>query len=365
MYPNKYSSSDQVFVKMLVDEFVRQGHECVVVCPFNTLHYRHLSKGEYSYKVGDSEVRVVCPNYLSASNLVIAGLDVSEYLHKYAIDKALRKMNFTPDVIYCHFWKQGYKAFNYAKKHNIPLAVATGECEILINNNNGELSEFTDYVKAVICVSTKNKEESIEKKLTIEDKCAVIPNSINNDLFKLLDKDSCRRTLGLPKDKFIIAFVGWFANRKGSKRVSEAISRIESNDVYSLFIGSGDDIPSCENVLHMGKVDHDKLPVYLNAADAFVLPTLQEGCCNAVVEAMACGLPIISSNLPFNRDVLTKENSIMVDPMDIDAISEAIVTLKNNTRLRNSMSEATVESAKALTITERARKIVSFIQSKI
>ncbi len=365
MYPNKYSSSDQVFVKMLVDEFARQGHKCVVVCPFNTLHYRHVSKGSYSYSVGTNEVRVVCPNYISASNIKFCSFNVSDFLHKHAINKALKKMKFTPDIIYCHFWKQGLKAYPFARKNKIPLFVASGECEIFVNNKTGDISDFTDYVKGVICVSTKNKEESIEKKLTIPEKCYVVPNSINNNLFKVMDKEKCRVDLGLPKDKFIIAFVGWFANRKGSKRVSDAISRIDKNDVYSLFIGSGIDLPKCNNVLFTGKVNHDILPKFLNAADAFVLPTLQEGCCNAIIEAMACGLPIISSNLPFNWDVLNERNSIMIDPMSIDEIQKAITTLRDDVKLRNEMSISSQESAKELTIGERAKKIINFIESQI
>ena len=365
LYPNKYSSSDQVFVKMLVDEFARQGHDCVVVSPFNTLHYRHISKESYYYEIEGNKVKVICPNYLSVSNIRIGKYNVSEFLHKHAIERALNRLDFKPDVIYCHFWKQGYKSYNYAKKHNIPLVIASGECDLHINNNDGKLNSFVEYVKAVVCVSTKNRDESIDYKLTSEDKCAVFPNSIDENLFKLLDKEDCRKKLGLPQGKFIVAFVGWFANRKGSKRVSDAISRIKTNDVYSLFIGSGNDLPECNNVLFTGKVDHDQLPLFLNAADAFVLPTLQEGCCNAIIEAMACGLPIVSSNLPFNWDVLNSKNSIMIDPMDIDAISEAIIQLKNNNAYRESIRNAVINSAKGLTIKERAKNIIAFIQDKI
>lgn len=110
---------------------------------------------------------------------------------------------------------------------------------------------------------------------------------------------------------------------------------------------------------------HDDVPLYLNAADVFVLPTLQEGCCNAVVEAMACGLPIISSNLPFNWDVLNLDNSIMVDPLNVEEIKQAIIKLRDDVQLRLAMSCAALEKAKELTIQERAAKILSFIQSRM
>lgn len=364
-YPSKYCSADFVFVKMLVDEFAKLGHECVVLSPFSIVHHKTLFKDNKCYSVGGNIVRVIRPNYISTSDLTIGKVYVSNYLHKLAARKALRSLDFKPDVVYCHFWKQGIEAFPYAKGHNLPLFVASGECEIFEDNRDGHLNDFSDYVKGVICVSTKNKDESLALKLTTSEKCFVVPNSIDNDLFKILDKEECRKELGLPLNVFIVAFVGWFENRKGSLRVSSAISSIGEDNVYSLFIGEGSESPECKNILFKGKVKHNLLPKYLNAADVFVLPTLQEGCCNAIIEAMACGLPIISSNLPFNWDVLNAENSIMIAPESISDIKDAIVKLRDDSELRLTMSNASLKIAQGLTINKRAQTIVKFMQSKL
>lgn len=363
-YPSKYCNSDFVFVKMLVDEMAKLGHECVVLTPFSVSRYKTLSLGKEEYFVEDKKVQVVRPNYISTSSLTIGNVYVSNFLHKLAVRRGLRNIDFVPDVVYCHFWKQGIEAYPFARKHNIPLFVATGECEIFEDNRDGHLQDFCDYVRGVVCVSTKNKDESVYLKLTTSDKCCVVPNSIDNSLFKKLDKSECRKKLGLPQDKFIVAFVGWFENRKGSLRVSEAISSIPENDVYSLFIGAGSENPGCDNILFKGKVNHEDVPIYLNAADVFVLPTLQEGCCNAVVEAMACGLPIISSNLPFNWDVLDSENSIMINPDNVEEIRDAIIKLRDNVALRESMSMASLKTAQHLTLRERAKRILKFIEDR-
>lgn len=366
-YPSKHSNSDYVFVKNLVDEFARQGHDCCVISPFNCLHYRGVESSRHQYVINNRTIRIFRPAYLSFTNKCFLKY-ISNRNYILAVSKAFSMMDrsgFKPDVIYCHFWSSGISGYSYAKFKNIPLFVASGESCISMNNTDGYLTDFCNYVKGVICVSSKNRDESVTRKLTLPEKCIVAPNAVNDTVFRKLDKVDCRKQLNLPQDKFIIAFVGWFIERKGPNRVAKAINIIESNDVYALFVGSGEQQPECKNILFEGKVPNVELPIYLNAADVFVLPTLHEGCCNAIVEAMSCGLPIISSNLPFNWDVLNERNSIMIDPNDIEEIKNAIVTLKNNDSLRQSMSDAALESAANLTIDKRARGILEFMQNKI
>lgn len=118
-------------------------------------------------------------------------------------------------------------------------------------------------------------------------------------------------------------------------------------------------------MLFDGRLLQQDIPVYLNAADVFVLPTLAEGCCNAIIEAMACGLPIISSNLPFNWDVLNDKNSILIDPNNIKQIADAIQRLRDCPELRFKMSEEALKTARELTIDKRAMRIIEFINNKI
>lgn len=141
---------------------------------------------------------------------------------------------------------------------------------------------------------------------------------------------------------------------------------ITGRQVFSIFVGEeGDCKPSCENILYCGKVKHEELPFYLNAADAFVLPTLKEGCCNAIVEAMACGLPIISSDMDFNDGLLDERNAIRVDPMDVEALAQAIVRLRDDEMLRRQMGAESLRRAQSLRIADRAAAILQFITAKM
>src|SRR5699024_5669445 len=99
--------------------------------------------------------------------------------------------------------------------------------------------------------------------------------------------------------------------------------------------------------------------------DVFLLPTLAEGCSNAIVEAIACGLPIISSDLPFNDDILDKNNSIRINPLDISEIKSAIIELCNDSEKRESMSESSVKKSKDLTLNKRTKDIIKFMNTQI
>ena len=97
----------------------------------------------------------------------------------------------------------------------------------------------------------------------------------------------------------------------------------------------------------------------------FCLPTLNEGCSNAIVEAIACGLPIISSNLPFNDDILDSSNALLVNPESVDDIASAIKQLMDNSDLRQKLAEGSKEKAKSLRIEFRAKKIIEFINRQM
>ena len=361
-YPDR-EKSNYAFVKQLVDEFARQGNHCYVIAPYSTTN----NKGRYEEKeqVG-SNVTIYRPNHLSLSTLRIGKFSPSEFFRQRAIKRALQWLPVKPDVVYCHFWECALEGYVYAKENQIPLFVASGESNIstLLKNKNIP-SGLKDYVSGVICVSTKNKEESISLGLTTEEKCFVKPNAVNSELFRQLDKVTCRKKLGLPQDAFIISFVGSFIERKGANRVAAAIKSLSGAPVYSIFAGRGNVEPDCENILFKGSLRHEDIPEYLNASDVFVLPTLAEGCCNAIVEAMACGLPIISSNRPFNWDVLNDSNSIMIDPENIQEIANAIRVIRDDPAKRTVLSRGALETAANLTIKQRAESIAKFMESKI
>lgn len=359
-YPDGKKSA-YPFVKQLVDEWANEGHECTVLATFSVTQNKRSTPFKSRKKfINGGSVTIIRPNIITLSDWKIFGFKPSDYLHKKGIERGLKELERKPDIIYCHFWFTAKDVIDYAEKNSIPCYVASGESEIA-RFLKGIDTSYTKKVSGVVCVSSKNMEESIELGLTTKEKCKVFPNAVNANLFHKKNKKECREKLGFPQDAFIVIYVGNYTERKGPKRVVAALKGISPSNVYSIFIGFGDYKPQVDNMLFEGRLLHEQIPIYLNAADVFVLPTLKEGCCNAVVEAMACGLPIISSDLSFNWDVLNETNSILIDPQDIEQIRDSIIKLRDDSALREKLANGALRKAESLTIDQRAKEIMKFI----
>jgi len=372
-YPSKVHSN-YVFVQQLCDALADLGIRITVIAPQSVtkaLFGRKILEARRSTSFNDNnKIEIYRPYSITISNISGSLKKILENLREFVICNIIDRMESKPDILYGHFWHNGYAVFKAAKRYKLPLFVASGESEIQLHKHysSRELIEFTKYVRGVVCVSTKNKVESIKNGLTTEERCTVIPNAFNKNKFFLKDKYELRKKFGYRNDAFIVAFTGAFIHRKGAKRISDAITYLNDIMIQSIFIGGGIIQPGCEpdcdGILFKGKLPHDEIVDYLNCADVFVLPTLSEGSNNAIIEAMACGLPIISSDRSFNHDILNATNSILIDPMDIQQIANAIQYLKDNPEVRNRLAKKALIASQKLDISERALKIKKFIEQK-
>ncbi len=362
----------QTFVEQLVIALSKRGIKVSVIAPFRIIkHYLrhtelHTKKREIIIK-GGTPITVIRPRYITLGGRFEK---FNLWNAQRAVCMAAEQLEEKPDVCYGHFWHWAYSLFPYAKKHNIPLFANTSETPIMLTDVHpaDEMKDFVSFVRGVVCGSSFCRDNSIERKLTTKNNCLIAPNAIDSKLFFQNDRSELRKKYGFSLDDFIIAYTGWYSPQKGTNRLSEAITQLNDKSIKSFFIGDSrgeDATPTCHGILHKGRLPHEEIPKWLSMADIFVLPTLAEGSSNAIVEALACGLPVVSSNLPFNWDVLNESNSIMVDPMNVDKIAAAIKTLKDDKQKREEMSKAALATAAELTIDKRAEKIIRFIESRI
>lgn len=373
-YPNMIDKYRNVFFRNLIYSIADRGCKCTVIMPLSVTHYKRKAFS-VPYEVDDltpngNHVRVLFPKCVTYSAKKIGNWNtgrMSERSFQKAAVRAASGLNDQFDCVYGHFFLEGgLAAAAVGRKLNIPSFIAYGECsyETEVEFSYGTIkAEELESLRGIITVSTDNSNELKKRKVFDGFPKLLAPNGIDSELFHTMDKTECRKKLKIQENQFVVGFVGGFIERKGTLRLLEAINQIDG--VYGAFAGKGEEKPEGEKVVLCDAMEHERVPVLLNAVDVFVLPTLAEGCCNAVIEAMACGLPVISSDLPFNHDILNETNSILIDPMNIDEIRDAIISIKNDEELRKRLSRGALETAKQLTIEGRTDNILQFIDNSI
>ena len=365
----------QPFVEQLVNTFIDMGVLCDVVVP-RSLTNSLIRKSPLPPKVyravtyKNNEYNVYFPRYftISASDGRLGRIceRFNAAMFSRAAKKAVKRHQINCDLFYGHFFNPGgLAAAELSSIYNKPYFVACGENYLTSLNKMGSywVKKKLEKITGVVAVSTNNKNELMKCEYVNKEKVEVFVNAIDSNIFNQRNKSEMRRKYNVKEDAFVVCFVGRFVDVKGPKRLSNALSQIES--VHSVFLGTGSEYPDCDNILFCGAVSHEQVPEYLSLSDLFVLPTLAEGCCNAIIEAMACGLPIVSSDLPFNDDILDDEYSIRVDPTNIEEIRSAIIYLMENNNIRIKMAAAAAAKATEFNLGKRAENILEFMESKI
>jgi len=150
--------------------------------------------------------------------------------------------------------------------------------------------------------------EPIKKSIGLESS-VVIPCGVDFDIFKPLDKAWAREQLGLPAEKRLVLFVGRYTEyRKRFDIVQDAVAQLKT---------AGMDV----ELIVAYKETYEKVPLYMNACDAMVLPSDREGSPQVVKEAMACNLPVVSVDVGDVPDVLAGVRNCYVSPRDPASIA--------------------------------------------
>jgi len=283
-----------------------------------------------------------------------------------AAARAIRNLPEKPEALYGHFvFPSGLTSASIGKAMGIPSFLAYGEStpKLFSGVAKAEVARRLTSLAGVVAVSGENARRIVQDGYySFPERVKVFPNAVDPAKFHHMDRQMARKKLNLPQDAFIVSFVGGFIERKGVTVLSKALDEAGAS---SVFIGRGEVKPTAKNMLYCGALDHGQIPEYLTASDVFALPTLNEGCCNAIVEALAMGLPVVSSDRPFNDGLLSEENSIRIDPTDVKAVAEAIRRLKDDPALRSRLADGAKQTGAALQIGTRAAGILHFMEERL
>jgi teichuronic acid biosynthesis glycosyltransferase TuaC len=372
-YPNSVNPTELTFVRELVWAIADLGIECSVISPvpFNIELKKaiKLKKKLIEYTRNNNPVNVYFPRYLGFGQRKISGFNTAQltlWSFSNVSIKTFKNFKEMPSAVYGHFAAPaGVTASRIGRKFGVHSFFAYGESSSWSIENIGlqKAREELSSIDGVVAVSSKNKNELLRLDLIDNSKIIVCPNSVDRNHFTNRGKLASREKLNLPKDAFIVSFVGHFIERKGISILVDSINQLD--DVFGIFAGSGPLVPTGERVLFADRVSHDDLPYFYSASDIFVLPTLNEGCSNAIIEALSCEIPVISSNYSFNDDILDESNSIKVNPLSVNEIKNAIQLYKVEYLGKSIITGKFPDKSNFKSIQARAMVIVDFIHGAI
>jgi len=262
--------------------------------------------------------------------------------HFKSVNTIIKKKKIEFDLIHSHFtWSMGYVGARLKEKYDVPFIVTAHGYDIYdLPFRDEEWKEKIEYVlngaDYIITVSNSNLE--CIKKLNVETPVKVLPNGFRNDLFYPRNSNECKKTLNLPFDKKIILTVGNLVEIKGHKYLVEAIQKVAKHrkDVLCIIVGSGDLKSKLERQIRkaglkdhvklVGGRPHDEIPIWMNACDLFVLPSMNEGNPTVMFECLGCGTPFVGTKVGGIPEIITSEDyGLLCEPANPEELAKNIL----------------------------------------
>jgi glycosyltransferase involved in cell wall biosynthesis len=213
---------------------------------------------------------------------------------------------------------------------------------------------------AFVAVSNAVKADAVRHTGVNPDKVFAIHNGFDPGLFKpLLDPDqrrAARDRYNLP-DKFIL-WCGQIESRKNVSRLLRAFASIKDKVPHQLVLAGEQrwstraelqvvrELNLEQRILFPGWIQHTDLPAVYSLADLFAFPSLYEGFGIPLIEAMACGCPIVTADTCAPPEVLDGAGCL-VDPLSVEAIAAGMLKVLQDAPLRSSMIARGLDRAKA------------------
>lgn len=365
-YPAPRFPERGAFVERLVSQWQNTGYACTVIAPdaipillrsFRKPRKAHVTAGE----------TIVRPRYMSYGNTSGALVNRFRMTRRAFVHAAERGANAVPDSDFYYgkfLFRGGESAVALGSRYRKPSFADVGESwsfDALDEHTREDAKQIAGRLDGIFCVSERLREEMIGLGAD-PGRVFLAHNDVDTGRFTYIPRLTAREELGLSPDHFVVLFAGHFVRRKGPLRVLQAIEK-SHHTVRGVFLGRGTQTPTGPRVLYSGSVPNEQMPLWLNAADIFVLPSLGEGHCNVINEATACGLPVITSDIADIRSQVDPTYSILIHPEDTDAIAGAIEALRQDPKRREGMSHAARSAVHDAAAETRAAKIMSFIHS--
>jgi len=248
------------------------------------------------------------------------------------------------DVLDVHFgYPDGYAGYLLATWCRLPFTVTLRGKEDRLRREaplRTRMARALPHASKVIAVSNELREVGIELCARPED-AILIGNGVDLDRFYPIPQQDARTQLGIAPDAQVLVSVGGLVERKGFHRVLEVMPSLLERHPKLVYLVVGGPSPEGDWTAHLKQLAQDRgleahvrflgpqppdaLKVPLSAADVFVLATSYEGWANVFLEAMGCGLPVVTTRVGGNAEVVCRDDLGLLVPFgDAGALGDAI-----------------------------------------
>ena len=314
LFPNAAKPHHGIFTETTLRHQLATGDvQAKVVAPVPWFPFTHEAFGEYGVlarapkKESRVGVDVYHPRYVVVPKMGMYATPLTLAGSARGTIGRLLDEGYDFDVIDAHyFYPDGVAATMLGKYFNKPLVISAlgTDINLLLTYRLARrmIRWAGERAAAIITVCEALRTEMIRFGMDGR-RITTLRNGVDLDLFKPGDRTLLRQTLGM--DGFTLLSVGHLDPRKGHEHIIAALPALP--DVRLMIAGSGPDLKKllalaaamgvADRVTFLGAMSQDRLRDYYGAADALVLASSREGWANVLLEAMACGTPVVASNV--------------------------------------------------------------------
>jgi len=288
------------------------------------------------------------------------------------------------DVIHSHYWFSGWVAWMLESDWpGVPIVHmfhTLGHLKNLVAQTGAEQeigqrvtveTEIVEFADRLVAATPRDREQMITFYGADPTKISVIPPGVDLELFRPIPRSEAKAHLGLPPEHRMVLFVGRIEPLKGLDTLIRAMARVVEqipslgHDFCVCIIGGEsepermdaemrkldhlrEELGITEVVTFLGSRDQTELPYYYSAAEMVSVPSRYESFGMVALEAMACGAPVIASDVGgLSFIVHDGETGFLIPEQDIDALAEKMLLLLSRPELRDELGARGVEVAQA------------------
>ena len=279
----------------------------------------------------------------------------------------------TVDVFHCHGFVSALMGCFISMLTRRPF-IGT-EQSIIWNNSISKLASRVIYRRARLCIASSRTVYEGFRKLGVKN-IEIIPNGV--DLEKFTQKDKCTicKMSDVQHKEPVILSVGRLEKVKGHKYLIEAFSILkkEVRNARLILVGDGSERGNLEgqaeklgvidSVQFIGAIGHDDIPHYYHKADVFLMPSLSEGFGITVIEAMASGIPIVTTNVGSLAELVEdKKTGLFALPASASSLAQTMRFVLDNPKAADLLIKEGVKKASGYSWNNIAARVSSMYKT--